>query len=88
MPSGPCARGWCFTAATASHQDMMRNLVGEGYEGEGGGSQGATSMETQLGQTRLPSVDKQKVKWLSDYLISGNPAAGTKLLRSASLAHQ
>lgn len=32
MPSGLCARGWCFTAATAPHQDGMRNLVGEGSE--------------------------------------------------------
>lgn len=36
MPSGLCARGWCFTAATGSHQDVMRNLVGEEVWGEEG----------------------------------------------------
>lgn len=59
-----------------------------GWGEEGGGSPGATFMEMQLGQTRLQSVGKQKVRWLADRLITRNPAATSKLLRSAPSGHR
>lgn len=82
MPSGLRASGWCFTAAAASRWDAMRNSAEEEV------SKGATTMETRLGQTRLPSVGKQKVRRLPGCLITGGPAAADKLLRSAFSCRQ
>lgn len=60
IPSGLCAKGLVFHSSFSLSPGCDEKLGGRVRDevGRGAAPQGATSMETQLGQTRLPSVDK------------------------------